>query len=216
MHNTVKNLINIKNKVKEISQSYNAIKIIAVSKTFPLAKIVPLIDYGHLDYGENKVQEALEKWSKIKAKKQDIRLHLIGKLQTNKVKIALKIFDYIHSLDSKKLAKKIADEELKQSKKIKIFIQVNLGNEEQKSGIQLEKLDELYQYAVSLNLDILGLMCIPPESDDPNIYFNKLKFQNEKLGLKDLSMGMSSDFIKAIKNQATYIRIGSNIFGSRT
>jgi len=215
MHNTVKNLINIKNKVKEISQSYNAIKIIAVSKTFPLAKIVPLIDYGHLDYGENKVQEALEKWSKIKAKKQDIRLHLIGRLQTNKVKIAVKIFDYIHSLDSKKLAKKIADEESKQSKKIKIFIQVNLGNEEQKSGIQLEKLDELYQYAVSLNLDILGLMCIPPESDDPNIYFNKLKFQNEKLGLKDLSMGMSSDFIKAIKNQATYIRIGSNIFGSR-
>ena len=215
MHNTVKNLINIKNKVKEISQSYNAIKIIAVSKTFPLAKIVPLIDYGHLDYGENKVQEALEKWSKIKAKKQDIRLHLIGRLQTNKVKIAVKIFDYIHSLDSKKLAKKIADEELKQSKKIKIFIQVNLGNEEQKSGIQLEKLNELYQYAVSLNLDILGLMCIPPESDDPNIYFNKLKFQNEKLGLKDLSMGMSSDFIKAIKNQATYIRIGSNIFGSR-
>ena len=215
MHNTVKNLINIKNKVKEISQSYNAIKIIAVSKTFPLAKIVPLIDYGHLDYGENKVQEALEKWSEIRAKKQDIRLHLIGRLQTNKVKIAVKIFDYIHSLDSKKLAKKIADEELKQSKKIKIFIQVNLGNEEQKSGIQLEKLDELYQYAVSLNLDILGLMCIPPESDDPNIYFNKLKFQNEKLGLKDLSMGMSSDFIKAIKNQATYIRIGSNIFGSR-
>jgi len=215
MHNTVKNLINIKNKVKEISQSYNAIKIIAVSKTFPLAKIVPLIDYGHLDYGENKVQEALEKWSEIRAKKQDIRLHLIGKLQTNKVKIAVKIFDYIHSLDSKKLAKKIADEESKQSKKIKIFIQVNLGNEEQKSGIQLEKLNELYQYAVSLNLDILGLMCIPPESDDPNIYFNKLKFQNEKLGLKDLSMGMSSDFIKAIKNQATYIRIGSNIFGSR-
>ena len=216
MHNSVKNLINIKNKIEEISQSYNVIKIIAVSKTFPLAKIVPLIDYGHLDYGENKVQEALEKWSEIRAKKQDIRLHLIGKLQTNKVKIALKIFDYIHSLDSKKLAKKIADEELKQSKKIKIFIQVNLGNEEQKSGIQLEKLDELYQYAVSLNLDILGLMCIPPESDDPNIYFNKLKFQNEKLGLKDLSMGMSSDFIKAIKNQATYIRIGSNIFGSRT
>ena len=177
---------------------------------------MPLIDYGHLDYGENKVQEAFEKWSEIKSKKQDIRLHLIGRLQTNKVKIAVKIFDYIHSLDSKKLAKKIADEQLKQSKKIKIFIQVNLGNEEQKSGIQLEKLDELYQYAVSLNLDILGLMCIPPELEDPNIYFNKLKFLNEKLGLKDLSMGMSSDFIKAIKNQATYIRIGSNIFGSRT
>jgi PLP dependent protein len=216
MHNSVQNLINIKNKIKETSQSYNAIKIIAVSKTFPLEKIIPLIDYGHLDYGENKVQEAVEKWSEIKTKKNEIKLHLIGKLQTNKVKFAVKLFDYIHSLDSIKLAKKIADEQLKQSKKIKIFIQVNLADEKQKSGIQLEKLNELYQYALNLNLNIIGLMCIPPESEDPGIYFKKLKLLNDQLGLKELSMGMSADFIIAIENQATYVRVGSNIFGSRS
>jgi len=216
MHNSVQNLINIKNKIKETSQSYNAIKIIAVSKTFPLEKIIPLIDYGHLDYGENKVQEAVEKWSEIKTKKNEIKLHLIGKLQTNKVKFAVKLFDYIHSLDSIKLAKKIADEQLKQSKKIKIFIQVNLADEKQKSGIQLEKLNELYQYALNLNLNIIGLMCIPPESEDPGIYFKNLKLLNDQLGLKELSMGMSADFIIAIENQATYVRVGSNIFGSRS
>ena len=216
MHNSVQNLINIKKKIKETSQSYNAIKIIAVSKTFPLEKIIPLIDYGHLDYGENKVQEAVEKWSEIKTKKNEIKLHLIGKLQTNKVKFAVKLFDYIHSLDSIKLAKKIADEQLKQSKKIKIFIQVNLADEKQKSGIQLEKLNELYQYALNLNLNIIGLMCIPPESEDPGIYFKKLKLLNDQLGLKELSMGMSADFIIAIENQATYVRVGSNIFGSRS
>ncbi len=216
MHNTVQNLINIKNKIKETNQTYNSIKIIAVSKTFPLEKIVPLVDYGHLDYGENKVQEAVEKWSEIKTKKNEIKLHLIGKLQTNKVKFAVKLFDYIHSLDSIKLAKKIADEQLKQSKKIKIFIQVNLADEKQKSGIQLEKLNELYQYALNLNLNIIGLMCIPPESEDPGIYFKKLKLLNDQLGLKELSMGMSADFIIAIENQATYVRVGSNIFGSRS
>jgi len=215
MHNTVQNLINIKNKIKETNKSYNVIKIIAVSKTFCLGKISPLIDYGHLDYGENKVQEAFEKWSEIKAKKPDIKLHLIGGLQTNKVKFAISLFDYIHSLDSTKLAKKIADEELKQSKKIKIFIQVNLGNEEQKSGIRLEKLDELYKYAIKLNLNIIGLMCIPPVSEDASLYFNQLKLHNKRLGLKELSMGMSGDFIKAIENDATFIRVGSNIFGSR-
>ena len=215
MHNIVQNLINIKNKIKETNKSYNAIKIIAVSKTFSLEKIYPLIDYGHRDYGENKVQEALEKWSEIKAKKTDIKLHLIGRLQTNKVKFVVSLFDYIHSLDSIKLAKKIADEELKQSKKIKIFIQVNLANEEQKSGIHLEKLDELYHYAIKLNLNIIGLMCIPPESQDPGLYFNQLKLHNKRLGLKELSMGMSGDFIQAIENDATFIRVGSNIFGSR-
>ena len=215
MHNIVQNLINIKNKIKATNQSYYAIKIIAVSKTFSLEKIFPLIDYGHLDFGENKVQEAIEKWSEIKANKSEIKLHLIGKLQTNKVKFAVSLFDYIHSLDSIKLAKKIADEQSKQSKKIKIFIQVNLGNEQQKSGIQLEKLDELYQYAINLNLNVIGLMCIPPESEDPSLYFNQLKIHNERLGLKDLSMGMSADFIKAIENKATFIRVGSNIFGSR-
>ena len=215
MHNIVQNLINIKNKIKATNQSYYGIKIIAVSKTFSLEKIFPLIDYGHLDFGENKVQEAIEKWSEIKANKSEIKLHLIGKLQTNKVKFAVSLFDYIHSLDSIKLAKKIADEQSKQSKKIKIFIQVNLGNEQQKSGIQLEKLDELYQYAINLNLNVIGLMCIPPESEDPSLYFNQLKIHNERLGLKDLSMGMSADFIKAIENKATFIRVGSNIFGSR-
>jgi len=216
MHNTVQNLINIKNKIKENNQTYNAIKIIAVTKTFSIEKIMPLIDYGHQDFGENKVQEAIEKWQEIKIRKPEINLHLIGKLQTNKVKFTIKFFDYIHSLDSIKLAKKIADEELKQSRKVKIFIQVNLGNEEQKSGIKLNQLDELYQYALNLNLNIIGLMCIPPESEDPKNYFKKLKSLNDKLGLKELSMGMSADYLEAIENKATYIRVGSNIFGIRS
>jgi len=216
MHYSVQNLINLKNKIKETSLSYNAIKIIAVSKTFSIEKITPLIDHGHIDFGENKVQEALKKWPDIKNKNDTIKLHLIGKLQTNKVKFAVKLFDYIHSLDSLKLAKKIADEQLKQSKKVKLFIQVNQANEAQKSGVQLEKLDELYQYALSLNLNIIGLMCIPPSLDNPDVYFKKLKLLNEKLGLNELSMGMSADFIKAIENKATYIRIGSNIFGTRS
>ena len=215
MHNTVQNLINIKNKIKENNQTYNAIKIIAVSKTFSIEKIMPLINYGHRDFGENKVQEAIEKWQEIKNRKPEINLHLIGKLQTNKVKFTIKFFDYIHSLDSIKLAKKIADEELKQSRKVKIFIQVNLGNEEQKSGIKLNQLDELYQYALNLKLNIIGLMCIPPESEDPKNYFKKLKLLNDKLGLKELSMGMSADYLEAIENKSTYIRVGSNIFGSR-
>jgi len=215
MHYSVQNLINIKNKIKETYKSYHAIKIIAVSKTFSLEKILPLIDYGHLDFGENKVQEAIEKWSKIKLTKKEINLHLIGRLQTNKVKFAVKIFDYIHSLDSLKLAKKIADEEMKLDKKIKIFIQVNLANEVQKSGIPLSQLEELYNYSLSLNLNIIGLMCIPPELEDPKKYFIKLKKLNDKLGLKELSMGMSADFMEAINNQATFIRVGSKIFGSR-
>ena len=216
MHYSIQNLINIKNKLKETSQSYHAIRIIAVSKTFTFEKILPLIDYGHLDFGENKVQEAIDKWSKIKLEKKEINLHLIGKLQTNKVKFAVKIFDYIHSLDSLKLAKKIAQEEIKQGKKIKIFIQVNLANEEQKSGISLNKLDELYNFSLSLNLNIIGLMCIPPELEDPNNYFIQLKKLNDKLGLNELSMGMSADFMKAADNKATFIRIGSKIFGLRT
>ena len=215
MHNTVQNLINIKNKIRENNQSYNAIKIIAVSKTFSIEKIMPLINYGHRDFGENKVQEAIEKWQEIKIEKPEINLHLIGKLQTNKVKFAIKVFDYIHSLDSIKLAKKIAEEELKQLRKVKIFIQVNLGNEEQKSGVKLDLLDELYKYALNLNLNIIGLMCIPPESEDPKSYFKKLKLLNDKLGLKELSMGMSADYLEAIENKATYIRVGSNIFGIR-
>ena len=215
MHKTVQNLINIKNKIKAVSADYNTIKIIAVSKTFPLENILPLINYGHLDYGENKVQEAVKKWSEIKKDKSNIKLHLIGNLQTNKVKFAVKIFDYIHSLDSIKLAKKIADEQVNQSKKVKIFIQVNLASETQKAGISIDQLDELYNYSKSLNLNIIGLMCIPPESESPNDYFRNLKILNDKLGLKQLSMGMSADFMEAVYNQATYIRVGSNIFGAR-
>ena len=214
MHQSVQNLINIINNINLSDTSHNKTNIIAVSKTFPVEKIMPVIEYGHTEFGENKVQEAIEKWSNIKKNKK-INLHLIGKLQTNKVKQAITIFDYIHSLDNQKLAKKIADEEIKQSKKIKLFIQVNIGSEPQKSGISIENLDDLYTFSTSLNLDIVGLMCIPPASEDPEVYFQKLKVLNDKLGLKELSMGMSSDYILAIKNNATFVRIGSKIFGER-
>jgi len=215
MHNTIQNLNDIKDKITQNNQSYSNINIIAVSKTFPIEKIAPLLNYGHKDFGENKVQEAIEKWSEIKSNDNSIKLHLIGKLQTNKVKYALKIFDYIHSLESKKLAKKIAEEQLKLSKKIKIFIQVNIGSEEQKSGVSVEELEDLYKYSISLNLDIIGLMCIPPEDKNPDDYFKKLNSLNNSLGLNELSMGMSSDYISAINNNATYLRIGSEIFGKR-
>ena len=191
-------------------------KIIAVSKTFNLEKILPLVDHGHLDYGENKVQEAIDKWTETKIKNPKIRLHLIGKLQTNKVKFALKIFDYIHSVDSKKLAKKIADEEVNQDKKVKIFLQVNIGNEDQKSGVNKDELISLYNYCNELNLNVVGLMCIPPVNEDPNKYFKEINLLNKKLDLFELSMGMSSDYLKAVENSSTYLRIGSSIFGSRS
>ena len=190
-------------------------KIIAVSKTFGIEKIFPLIKYGHLNFGENKVQEAIDKWSTIKIQNADIKLHLIGKLQSNKVKLALSIFDYIHSVDSMKLAKKIADEEIKQNKKVKLFIQVNIGNEDQKSGVDKSDLIELFNYCKKLNLDVIGLMCIPPANKDPEEYFNETNLLNQKLKLNELSMGMSSDFLKAVKNYSSYLRIGSSIFGKR-
>ena len=190
-------------------------KVIAVSKTFKLEKILPLIEYGHLDYGENKVQEAIEKWSEIKLKKQNIKLHLIGRLQTNKVKYAIKIFDYIHSVDSKKLAKKIADEQDKQNKKLKLFIQVNIGDEEQKSGINIDQIEDLIIYSKQLNLNIIGLMCIPPANEEPDKYFKEIKLLNKKFNLSEISMGMSSDYLKAVENSSTYLRIGSSIFGQR-
>jgi len=177
---------------------------------------MPLIEYGHLEYGENKVQEAITKWAEVKLTKPNIKLHLIGKLQTNKVKLALKLFDYIHSVDTKKLAKKIADEELKQNKKIKIFLQVNIGNEEQKSGINKDYLNDFYSYCKNLNLDVVGLMCIPPVDDKSEIFFKEMALLTKKFDLKELSMGMSADYIEAAKNSATYIRIGSNIFGKRS
>ena len=190
-------------------------KVIAVSKTFKLEKIFPLIEYGHLDYGENKVQEAIDKWSEIKQKKQNIKLHLIGKLQTNKVKHAIKIFDYIHSLDSIKLAKKIAEEQKKQKKNLKLFIQVNIGNEEQKAGVNVNQINDLIDYSKQLNLNIVGLMCIPPVNEEAEKYFKEIKILNKKLNFSEISMGMSSDYLKAVENHSTYLRIGSSIFGQR-
>ena len=178
--------------------------------------IMPLIEYGHLEYGENKVQEAITKWADIKLVHPNLKLHLIGRLQTNKVKHALKLFDYIHSVDTKKLAKKIAEEELKQNKKIKIFLQVNIGNEEQKSGINKDYLNDFYSYCKNLKLDVVGLMCIPPAEDRSEIFFKEMALLTKKLDLKELSMGMSADYIEAAKNSATYVIIGSSIFGNRT
>ena len=218
MHNTVENLIYIEDLIKsKVNDTNNTElpKIIAVSKTFPLEKILPLIEYGHIDFGENKVQEALDKWLNIKNKHNNIKLHLIGKLQTNKVKFALKIFDYIHSLDSERLAKKIADEQIKQSIKPKIFIQVNIGNEDQKSGINKEELDNFYKFCKNLNLDIVGTMCIPPNDQNTESYFSEMSIINKRLKFKELSMGMSGDFLDAVRNNATFTRIGSKIFGNR-
>ena len=177
---------------------------------------MPLIEHHHLDYGENKVQEAIDKWTDIKDKRNSIKLHLIGRLQTNKVKFALKIFDYIHSLDSEKLANKISDEQTKQGKKPKIFIQVNIGNEEQKSGINKNNLLDFYDFCKKLDLDIIGTMCIPPNDGNTEKYFSEMSKINQELNFKELSMGMSGDYLEAIKNNATYVRVGSKIFGSRT
>ena len=218
MHNSIqkyKDIISaIDRKVEEQKINLKP-KVIAVSKTFKLEKILPLIDYGHLDYGENKVQEAIDKWSEIKLIKQNIKLHLIGKLQTNKVKHAIKIFDYIHSVDSMKLAQKIADEQYKQKKNLKLFIQVNIGDEEQKSGVNVDQIDDLITFSKKLNLNIVGLMCIPPVNKEPDKYFKEIKDLNNKFNLPEISMGMSSDYLKAVENSSTYLRIGSSIFGLR-
>jgi len=219
MHSSVQNLINIQEKIKQrlVDLKSNKIpKIIAVSKTFGMDKISPLIEHGHIDFGENKVQEAIEKWSDIKLTNNEIKLHLIGGLQTNKVKLAVKLFDYIHSVDSEKLAKKISDEQQKQNKKVKVFIQVNIGDEEQKSGINKSSLNQLYSYCKTIDLSVVGLMCIPPLEKSSNIFFKEMCTLNENLNLNELSMGMSSDYLEAIKNSATYLRIGSNIFGERS
>jgi len=215
MHNTIKNLIYIEDLIKSKVNHHKLPKIIAVSKTFPIENILPLIKYGHIHYGENKVQEAMDKWSNIKTKNDNIKLHLIGKLQTNKVKFALKIFDYIHSLDSEKLANKIASEQKKQGKKPKIFMQVNIGNEDQKSGINKERLGDFYKFCKNLNLDIIGTMCIPPNDEKTENYFSEMNQINQRLNFKELSMGMSSDYLEATKNNATYVRVGSKIFGAR-
>jgi PLP dependent protein len=216
MHNTVKNLIYIEELIKSKVNHDKLPKIIAVSKTFPIENILPLIEHGHLHYGENKVQEAIDKWSHIKLKHNTIKLHLIGKLQTNKVKFALRIFDYIHSVDSEKLATKISEEQLKQNKKPKLFIQVNIGNEDQKSGINKDNLVDFYKFCKNLDLDIVGTMCIPPNDGNVEKYFSDMDKINQELNFKELSMGMSGDYLEAIKNNATYIRVGSKIFGNRS
>ena len=216
MHKTVENLINIESKIKSSLTNVKLPKIIAVSKTFDIDKIIPLIEHGHLHFGENKVQEAIDKWTVIKQKNSEIKLHMIGKLQTNKVKFAVKIFDYIHSVDSEKLAKKISEEQKKINKKIKIFIQVNIGSENQKSGINKNKLNDLINFSKKIGLDVVGLMCIPPFDKDPKIYFQEMLKLKESNNFNDLSMGMSSDYLEAFKHNSTFLRIGSSIFGERS
>ena len=219
MHNTVKNLLNIENSIKVHLNKLNINnhpKIIAVSKTFEIDKVLPLIEYGHTDYGENKVQEAIEKWTDIKKNNSQVKLHMIGKLQTNKVKFAVQIFDYIHSVDSEKLAKKIASEQIKINKKIKIFLQINIGDENQKSGINKNNVNQLVAFCKEIGLDVIGLMCIPPANADPEDYFEEMKKLNSGLDFHELSMGMSSDYLKAAKHLSTYVRVGSSIFGQRS
>ena len=215
MHNSISNLISIQNELKSNSKNDLIPEIIAVSKTFSIEKIKPLIDHGHLHFGENKVQEAVNKWQDLKSVSSDIQLHLIGKLQTNKVKFAVPLFDYIHSLDSLKLAEKICNEQKKIGKSLKIFIQVNIGNEPQKNGIEIENLKSFYDKCVNqFNLNIIGLMCIPPQNN-VEIYFKEMQKLKNNLNLNELSMGMSSDFLKAVDNGSTFVRIGSKIFGDR-
>ena len=220
MHITVENLLKIKEKVKaKFDLNKNLLKlpeIIAVSKTFKINHILPVIDQGHIHYGENKVQEAAEKWTNLKKENKNIKLHLIGRLQTNKVKLALSLFDYIHSLDSKKLADKIFNIQQQLNLKTKLFIQVNIGNEDQKSGISKNDVHDFYNYCKSLKLDVIGLMCIPPFNEDTKKYFEEMNELNKKLNLNELSMGMSSDYLEAIENNATFVRIGSSIFGQRS
>ena len=219
MHTPLEKLALIKGKVNEvISQTQIKInpEIIVVSKTFPIDKILPIIKSGHLHFGENKVQEAEIKWTDIKSNYKDLKLHMIGKLQSNKAKKAIKIFDYIHSLDNAKLASKIFQYQNELNKKVKLFIQVNVGKEDQKSGIPIKDLDNFYNYCKrELSLDVVGLMCLPPIDSNSQKYFKILKDSSERLNLNELSMGMSSDYEEAILNNSTYLRIGTLILGKR-
>ena len=219
MHITVKNLINleknIQSKIKNLNyKDYNP-NIIAVSKTFKIDHINPLIDYGHIHFGENKVQEALEKWTEVKSKNNKIKLHMIGKLQTNKVKFAVKIFDYIHSLDNEKLARKISEEQIKINKKLKLFIQINIGSEDQKSGVDKKNVYDFAKYCQELNLEVIGTMCLPPNDNNQASYFSEMQKINSKLYYNDLSMGMSNDYLNAVEFKSSFLRVGSKIFGSR-
>ena len=213
MHYTINNLNLIKKEINNIKPNVN---IIAVSKTFNFETIEPLVKNGHLHFGENKVQEAVAKWSEIKKSNKNLQLHMLGKLQTNKVKYAVPLFDYIHSLDNIKLAEKISLEQIKVQKKLKIFIQVNIGNEKQKNGILKNEVKSFFDKCVEkLNLDIVGLMCIPPKENSNKDYFGEMMETKKKIGLENLSMGMSSDYLDAIKAGSNFVRIGSRIFGDR-
>ena len=220
MHKTIENLNYIQNqinsKILKLNINNYKPKIIAISKTFKIDHILPLIEHGHRNFGENKVQEALEKWTEIKNKNQNIKLHMVGKLQTNKVKFVLPLFDFIHSLDNLRLAKRISAEQKKYKNKPKIFIQINIGNESQKSGIDKSQLSEFYNECINLGLDIVGIMCLPPIDKDPDIFFSEMKKINTNLKLNELSMGMSEDYLKAIEYSSTYLRIGSKLFGERS
>ena len=221
MHNSLDNLIEIQKEIKLKIASLDTIvkipKIIAVTKTHPMTSILPLINHGHLDYGENKVQEAIDKWQNIKFDFKHLNLHMIGKLQSNKVKYAISLFDFIHSLDNLKLAEKISSEQIKQNKKVKLFIQINIGEEEQKSGVSISNIEGFYKKCVhDLGLDIVGFMCLPPNNSDVSSYFLKMQNLIINFQAKELSMGMSSDYVEALKFNSSYLRIGSKIFGQRT
>ena len=216
MHKTVDNLILIQKLLKEKTKGFKEPKIIAGSKTFSINHIRPIIDYGHLDFGENKIQEAIEKWTLIKNDNKNIKLHMIGKLQTNKVKFLIPLFDYLHSLDNLKLAQKIAKQEENNAKKIKIFIQVKFGNEEQRSGVTINYLKEFYSICTKdLKLNVIGLMCLPPNDENTKIYFSEMQKLTKEFNLKELSLGMSNDYLEAVQYGSTFIRIGSKIFGQR-
>ena len=219
MHHTIKNILelknNIKQKISELKYSNYEPNIIAVSKTFPIENIKPLIEHNHLHFGENKVQEALSKWKEVKNNKVDIKLHMLGKLQTHKAKQAVEIFDYIHSVDTIRLANKIADEQAKQKKDLKIFLQVNIGDESQKNGVSLNDVNKLAEETLQINLKVIGLMCLPPINEPATKYFSLIKKKNDELNFKDLSLGMSNDYMDALNFRTSFIRIGTKIFGQR-
>ena len=216
MANIIESFNKINSNIKKISPN-RTVNIVAVSKTFSLEHIMPLIDFGHQHFGENKVQEASAKWKLLKNERKDLKLHMVGKLQSNKAKSAAELFDYIHSLDNQRLADIFSNFERENDKKLKYFIQVNIGNEIQKSGVPINEIDGFYTYCTKeKNLNILGLMAIPPNDQNPKKYFKTLSDLNASLGFKELSMGMSADYEDAINLNATYVRIGSSIFGSRS
>ena len=217
MHKSIHNLALINDQIKSKFSAVNEFQIIAVSKTYPMSEINPLIENGHIHFGENKVQEAVDKWTTIKKSHEHLKLHMIGKLQTNKVKYVVPLFDYIHSLDNIRLAEKIASEQIKKNRNLKIFIQVNIGDEPQKAGLNINDLKNFYEKCTQeLNLNIIGLMCLPPQHGLVKSYFNEMSVLNKIINLNDLSMGMSEDYLDAIACGATYIRIGSKIFGKRS